>query len=145
MALKDDLLNNPSMLGGVREGFVIKGYNRDLVDGYGRRFTLKIVGEHFKEQKKISNNSIDPFEKLAMEYCTEMRLQKAITRLKDSGKWLEPDEKNIGPLIGVVSQDILKEEEEEIKKSLLKIFQKRILGVTVAKEARKYVLEKERI
>jgi hypothetical protein len=127
-------LEKPSMLGGKREGIVIKPQNPKLNLTF-RSHAFKVVNEEFQEKfgkdrrKKYKGNK---FEELVETFCTPARIHKQIIILKDDGQWKSPSQLNIGPLIKSVANDILIEEKEQIETALLKIF-KKSLGSTCGK------------
>lgn len=143
-----ELLARPSRFGGNREGIVVKGYTDDLCDPWGHHFEMKLVNADFREKKnntkKEQTERADPWMEIAKQYATPMRVAKAVTRMKDNGSWNEQsEEKNIGPLIGTVAKDILKEEEDAIKDELFRLFCKRVLTSAVAPACRDHVLKRE--
>lgn len=108
-----------SFLGGCdEEGIVVKHY--DTLTRYNRPYFCKIVTERFKEVQKTKDPQNVATEELGIwiadSFFTQARLEKAIQRMKEDGTWKEENVRsNIGPLIGVVSQDIHEEHWEDIK------------------------------
>lgn len=120
------LLTAPSYLGNVTiEGVVIKNYGQFIALG-GRSMPLfcKLVNEQFKE-KNVANwasesrkNKVDEF---VASFATEARWRKAVQHLAEQGRLLgEP--KDIGALMREVHDDLVAEEEENIKAALFKLY-----------------------
>jgi hypothetical protein len=116
-------LENESVLGGVKiEGMVIKNYyrfGRDKKVLMGKYVSEAFKEVHGKEWKKNNPNSGDVVTKLINTYRTDARWNKAIQHMRDSGE-LTNSPKDIGELLKEINVDILKEEEENIKKELFK-------------------------
>lgn len=134
-----DFLNTYSFLSDdVRqtkiEGVVVKNYSL-LTQADKKPMFAKYVSEAFKESHstswKISNPTrSDIVQNIIDTYKVEARWRKAVQHLKESGV-LENSPRDIGNLIREVNEDILKEEEENIKEALFKHFWKEISrGVT---------------
>lgn len=113
-----DLMRSESCLGGAApEGLVVKNYAR-----FGRDKKVlmgKYVTEAFKEKHangwRVANpTKTDVIQGIIATYRTEARWEKAVQHLRDAGQ-LEGSPKDIGLLIKEVPQDILKEEEQEIR------------------------------
>ena len=121
-ALKS-LLQTKSILGGTSvEGIVIKNYHRFGIDG--KAVMGKWVREEFKEMnagkwKKSNPNTLDILGELINTYKSPARWEKAIQHFRDAGK-LTGELKDIGPLIGEISEDVKTECAEEIKDKLFK-------------------------
>ena len=115
----DSLLREPSMLGGRREGVVIKNYEDvALLGGIPHELFVKYVNPEFKEAHKICSNQGDPIEEAIVKAVyNEARLRKGISRLKEERRFNNGPQ-DIGPLIGIVNQDIHQEAQEEIKQAL---------------------------
>lgn len=114
-----------STLGGTKiEGVVIKNYNLFTME---KKIAIgKYVSEAYKEVQagewRKSNPSNKDIETLLIEqYRTEARWQKAIQHLREQGV-LDNSPKDIGILIREVPADVLKECEDEIKKTLFEHF-----------------------
>lgn len=122
------LVDGPSMLGGVREGIVIKNYNRFADDG--KMLMGKLVSDSFKEVHKKSWGKDNPTKKDSVEriierYATEARWQKAVQHLREAGL-LDEEPRDIGKLIKEVGSDVLEECREEIAEALFNAFWKDI-------------------
>ncbi len=63
-------------------------------------------------------------------FRSEARWQKAVQHLKEKGE-LENSPRDIGKLMTEIKKDILEEEEENIKNTLLKIFKEDIMRKAV--------------
>ena len=120
-----ELLGSVSVLGGQKiEGVVIKPLNYDLF-GLDKKVLMgKFVSEAFKEVhsgawKESNPNTQDIITKIGSGYQTPARWAKAVQHLRELGQ-LDDSPKDIGNLLKEVSQDILKEEEENIKELLFK-------------------------
>lgn len=119
-----------SQLGGPKlEGIVIKNYEQF---GPDKKIVIaKYVSEAFKESQKVSFKTDNPskkdiVERLIEAYTTDARYRKAVQHLKESSK-LTDSLKDIGALIEEVKQDIIKEEEDNIKNVLFTHFIKEIV------------------
>lgn len=116
-------LDLTSCLGGQKiEGVVVKNSSKDL---NGHMMMGKLVSDQFKEVhtkswKEANPNKGDVVQELINAYKTEARWRKAVQHLEERGE-LTNSPKDIGPLLKEVSQDVLKEEEEEIKNALFKL------------------------
>jgi hypothetical protein len=114
-------LDKESILGGSKiEGIVIKNYSRFGMDK--KVLMGKFVREDFKELNGVDWKERNPgfgdfVQKLIVEHKTPARWDKAIQRLRDSGK-LTDSPKDIGLLIKSVQDDIQEEEKEAIKDKL---------------------------
>ena len=124
-----DFLERESVLGGCKiEGVVVKNYSLFTQE---KKVALgKYVSEDFKEKHTKEWGESNPSQgdfvlKLAEQYRTEARWNKAIQHLREQGL-LEGSPRDIGLLIKEVGTDILKEEENEIKEALFKHFWKQI-------------------
>lgn len=120
-----DFLDRESVLGGQKiEGVVVKPISYNLF-GLDKKVLLgKFVSEHFKEvhsaEWKNSNpTQNDIIEKLALEYRTPARWQKAVMHLAERGE-LTDSPKDIGLLLKEVQSDTHKECADEIKEKLFK-------------------------
>lgn len=116
-----ELLNRVSVLGGSKiEGMVIKNYNRFTHQKkamFGKYVTEEFKEIHSKEWKNSNPTQGDIILKLVEEYKTPARWNKAIQHLKENGQ-LTDSPQDIGPLMGEISKDVLKECEDEIKEKL---------------------------
>ena len=119
-----ELLKTPSYLGNeIVEGIAIKNYKQTILLG-GNIYPLftKYVREEFKERhatewkikkpKDCLNNYMQGFK-------SDARWLKAFQYLRDKGE-LENSPRDIGKLIKRVQEDIIEEEQENIKKELYK-------------------------
>lgn len=129
-----ELLELTSCLGKQKiEGVVVKNYSRFGPDG--RAMMGKFVSEEFKEihngdWKERNPRSGDFVERLIEKYCCPARWNKAIFRLRDSGK-LENSPRDIGVLIKEIPDDIRAECEQDIRDELFKYAWEQIsCGVT---------------
>lgn len=124
-----NLLELVSILGGQKiEGFVVKNYN--LFTEEKKVAIGKFVSEKFKEVHKGEWRAANPMQSditsmLIKQYRTPARWQKAVQHLRESGL-LDGSPKDIGPLMKEVSQDVLKECEDEIKDALFAHFWKQV-------------------
>ena len=127
----DKLLETPSYLGNETvEGIVIKNYNQHIAIG-GRLYPIfvKLVREKFKERnnkewRKNSGKSV--IQDYIESFGSEARWLKAIQRRREDGELLHAPQ-DIGPLIKIINQDMIDEEEENIKDFFYKQFIKEIL------------------
>ena len=111
-----ELLNRESILGGTQiEGIVIKNYNQFGPDG--KILAGKFVSEKFKEEHKTAWQNPDIITEIIQRFGTQMRWQKAIQHLKESGE-LRTDVVDIGPLIKEIQNDIKTECQDQIKEML---------------------------
>lgn len=112
-----------SILGGQKvEGVVIKPKDYNVFGVDHKVLMAKFVSEHFKEVHSKEWKNSNPTQKdilmrLAAEYTTPARWQKAIMHLEERGV-LEGSPRDIGALMKEVPDDILKECETEIKEKL---------------------------
>jgi hypothetical protein len=120
----------PSMLGGMREGIVVKNYL--MVDPWcpGQWLKAKYVAPQFKEFAtgkafKAPVAGADMATVLGQKYRSEARWHKAIAHMRDDGL-LHGDARDIGPLMGYVVDDVLAEDGEDIKEALFKAAWKQI-------------------
>ncbi len=112
-----------SCLGGATiEGYVIKNYSK--VDQITGRTPLmaKWVRPEFKELNHGASPArkvpgVEITQTIARQVCTPARWEKAVNALRDSGR-LTGDERDIGPLIRQVQDDVFGEEEDLIKDML---------------------------
>lgn len=82
----------------------------------------KFVSEAFKEVhggawKEANPGQLEILKRLEMDYQTQARWQKAVLHLKERGE-LEDSPSDIGKLMKEVGQDINKECQDEIKRTL---------------------------
>lgn len=130
-------LDRISALGKCKvEGFVVKNYNEQLLIG-GQVIPIlmgKYVSEDFKEvhQKewKSENTSKGKFDIYKSQFCNTARWVKAVHYLRDNGT-LQFSPRDIGGLIKRVQEDILEEEQENIKQWLFNEFGKEIYRESV--------------
>jgi hypothetical protein len=129
--LKRIIETTQSYLGGTLvEGVVIKNYNQHImVGGFIFPVFTKYVREEFKEKHdaewKIKRPK-DSLEDYVKGFQSEARWQKAIIHLREKGL-LENQPKDIGLLINTVLQDVMEEEQEDIKKFLYNKFKGEIM------------------
>ncbi len=118
------LLDTNSILGGQKiEGVVVK----PLTPLYGpdkKMLFAKFVSEAFKEVHRKTWGESNPgnkdiIGKIAEQYNSPARFQKAIIHLREQGL-IEDSPRDIGYIVKEVPKDILKECEEEIKEQLFK-------------------------
>lgn len=132
-------LSKPSMLGGMREGVVIKSLDRIggwvadrgrtvwVHDVGGLPLMAKVVSEQFKEVRKRPRVQRDQgvAEQLGEQYATKARWAKAVQRLREAGR-LTNSPRDIAPIKGEVVRDMLEEEGELIASKLLKAYKKQL-------------------
>lgn len=122
-------LDRPSVLGNVKvEGIVIKNYAK--YDDGAKVLMGKLVSEDFKERHskdwKNRNPTAASFTgKIIEELATDARWLKAIQHLEEAGE-LEFEPRDIPKVIKEVSQDVFRDEAEELKERLFKHFWKKI-------------------
>lgn len=123
-------LDGDSILGGKKEGIVIKNYSKRTPDG--KLMVAKIVSDSFKEvhgSKRPKASQPDPIQTLIERYRNESRWEKSIQHLRDAGK-LDRSLKDVGPLIKEIQRDVLDECEEEMKDLLFEVYWPKIrLGI----------------
>ncbi len=117
-------LDKESVLGGQKiEGVVIKPVGYALY-GLDKKVLMgKFVSEAFKEVhshawKESNPSSNDILQKLALEYQSQARWQKALIHLQERGE-IQGAPQDIGKLMKEVQADLDKECLEEIKDKLL--------------------------
>lgn len=113
-------MTKPSMLGGAREGVVLKQYTRFTPDG--KVMMGKYVSEKFKEVhagawKAANPTGTDMVEEMIRRLTTEARWRKAIQHLRERGE-LQGAVQDIGPLIREIQTDVIAEETDRIKRAL---------------------------
>ena len=134
---KDDLLKfleTESILGGTKiEGIVVKNYNQTTLIGQRVVPQLgKFVREEFKERhQKEWKKGKDKVQEFIDSFRTEARWHKAIQHLKEQGL-LVNEPKDIGILLKEIQNDLLEEEELNIKEGLYKLFKDQILRKSIA-------------
>jgi hypothetical protein len=112
-----------SVLGGQSiEGVVVKPRDYDLFGTDKKVLFGKFVSEAFKEVHRKAWGESNPTQKdiiskLADEYRTPARWNKAIQHLREAGQ-IEDDVRDIGKIIKEIPEDVLKECEDEIKDKL---------------------------
>ncbi len=109
-----------SILGGIREGIVIKNYAQ--LGGDHKTLMGKYVNESFKEShtsdwKKRHPGKTDMLIGLVETYKTDARWEKAIQHLREQGELLDAPQ-DIGPLIREIQADVQNECADEIKEIL---------------------------
>lgn len=114
-------LDLPSMLGGPREGIVIKPFDYVPLDPYTNMPVMaKMVREEFREKHKVAGNPNGTpgpkhiIERLVSEFATEARWQKAVQHLQERGE-LEGEMLDVRALMLEVAADVAKEEETYIR------------------------------
>nr|BDD47794.1 hypothetical protein 12 [Deltaproteobacteria bacterium] len=133
-----------SMFGGEREGIVIAPFTNNVYSKAGKRCIFKSVCPEFSEkvgkQVKLKTDQ-GQIQNIADELLTDMRIQKAITRIQEEGTWnaVNPNS-NIGNVIKVISADIVEEERGAIEAALWKLFTKR-LGGRIGEKVREFMLK----
>lgn len=120
MADLESHMAKPSMLGGAREGVVLKNYRRFTKDG--KVMMGKYVSERFKEVhagawKAANPTGTDIIENLIRALATEARYEKAAQHLREAGR-LQHSVQDIGLLIREVQRDVIAEEADRIAKAL---------------------------
>ena len=121
VAMTEEWLKRPSVLGkNPDEGVVIKRYDR--FDRFGKVLMAKIVREDFKEANKINwkadnATAVDVVDRLVLELRTDARYRKAVQHGKESGE-VVGEMRDLKYLFDEVPRDLLKEEEEYIKRKL---------------------------
>lgn len=120
MADLESHMAKPSMLGGAREGVVLKNYRRFTKDG--KVMMGKYVSERFKEVhagawKAANPTGTDIIESLIRALATETRYEKAVQHLREAGR-LQHSVQDIGLLIREVQTDVIAEEADRIAKAL---------------------------
>ena len=120
------------------EGVVVKAFNmpvwyvnkttgerHDHVEGI---FAAKLVRESYKETQapKIRlDTQADPLYAIAQALVTDARIQKAVQRLQEEGRY---DQFKPHTLIPIVMQDIHKEDQDYVKELLFKAYWKPLNG-----------------
>ena len=136
----DKFLTTQSVLGGqLIEGVVVKNYEQTLLVGgkISPQFG-KLVRPEFKEKlNKTWTSGKDKVQEFIDSFRTEARWKKAIQHLKEKGE-LKNDPRDIGKLLVEIKNDIVLEEEEEIKLGLYKLFKGRILRKSISGFPEKY-------
>ena len=113
-------MQKPSMLGGEREGVVLKRY--DLFTRDGKVMMGKYVSEKYKETHaaswKVGNpGKNDIITNLITGLRTDARYAKAAQHLRERGELTETV-RDIGPLIREVQTDVIAEEADQIRDAL---------------------------
>jgi len=114
------LLDGESFLGGPKvEGVVITNPNQNIAIGPRLQpLICKMVRSKFKEQHKQNiTGGKSKIEQHMESYASEARWLKAIQRRREDGELLRAPQ-DIGPLLKSISQDLVEEEEENIKEFL---------------------------
>ncbi len=118
-----DFLDNESVLGGQKiEGVVVKPREYNVFGLDKKVLMAKFVSEHFKEVHSKEWKNSNPTQndillRLATEYTTPARWQKAVMHLAERGQ-IENSPRDIGLVIKEVPEDVLKECADEIKEKL---------------------------
>lgn len=114
----------PSMLGGQREGIVIKNYNQftPIGDPQFAKYVKDVFREkNSKDFKKRNPTQKDILETLVEYLKSEARWNKARQHLEDSGE-LQFQLQDIPKLMNEVQKDVEEEDAFEIKEILFKHF-----------------------
>jgi hypothetical protein len=123
-----EFLNTDSYLGKEKiEGVVIKNYSEHILIG-GNVYPLftKFVQKSFKERNsKEWSKDKDELKEYLESFNNTARWQKAIIHADELG-CLTHTPKDIGMLIKNINQDVIDEEEENIKRYLFKYYWKNI-------------------
>ncbi len=111
-----EMINEPSYLGGKKEGVVIKNYN--MFTSEKKIAIAKFVSPEFKEVHekewgKSNPGKKDILEDITLRYRNENRWSKSVQHLRDDDVLSETPQ-DIGKLIKEVGDDIEKECREEI-------------------------------
>ena len=121
-----DRMNQPSMLGGPREGIVIKPYDYLPLDPYTQMPVMaKMVRNEFREKHGVAGNPngrkgpSQIIERLTTEFATEARWQKAVQHLRDRGE-LKEGMHAVPDIMREIVVDLEKEEELYIRDQLWK-------------------------
>lgn len=125
------MILQPSILGGMMEGVVVKDYTRCCPhqQRYGilSPMMAKLVRPEFSEMnhKNVDHRvgSNGQVKGVFMQYNNTSRWIKAVMRMKEEGTYTGTL-KDIGKLIPAIQKDILDEESTELGKQLLKIYMK---------------------
>jgi len=122
------MLDRKSILGGQIEGIVLKNYARYGVDK--KVLMAKYVSEAFVEKhtgdwKERNPGRNDIIEKIIEEYSTDARRRKAIQHLREAGT-IEGVVQDIPIVMREIAQDVLKDDEDEIKERVFAYFWKQI-------------------
>jgi len=133
-------LTRKSMFGADEiEGIVLKDYTRK--NKYGRPLFAKLVNSKFRERKNEGKFRIDDITKLVdkttEQFLTSARLDKAIARLIEEGKYTR-SLKDIPQLLTIIPKDILEENGNEIKEVMWKHMWKKISNNICRKVAEIY-------
>lgn len=125
LALPDyqPLSDAPSMLGGIREGVVIKNYNKKLY--------AKIVRDQFKELRtgRPVIRPEAPAKAIGHFYATPGRWQKAVQHLRESGRLLG-SMADMRALINEIRADVRAEHEQDIRDALWEAFEGEVMEAT---------------
>lgn len=127
------LVEGPSMLGGNREGIVIKNYGQTIhYNGQLHPLFCKLVTDDFKEKHNSSwKPGKDVLAELIDGYRSEARWRKAIQRLDEKGE-LTNTPKDIGALIRSIQEDVWEEEADELAQKLAQHFKSQVLRASTA-------------
>ena len=131
------LIEQESYLGGPKvEGVVVKNYKEYFVaDRLIPVMAGKYVSEKFKEKHEKNwrgeNTGKGKWEVYVQQFRSEVRWQKAVQRLKETGEW-EGSPRDIGRLIKDIQRDITEEEKHNIQEVLWREFGQSVLRVSIA-------------
>lgn len=123
-----------SYLGGcLLEGVVISNFSTTFTEsGVTNDYvTVKFVRDEFKElhgskNRPITANRLCVQDVLKDFTPTEARWEKAVSRLKESGRFTN-SVKDIGPLIAEIKEDAVAEDLEQFKDALYNIYRKEFM------------------
>jgi len=125
-----EMLAGGSVLGGKREGLVVKPIGHALWGRDKKVLMAKLVAEDFKEKhetewRKSNPTKRDIIQEIIETYRTEQRWQKATQHLREAGA-LKGEPSDIGLLMKEVPNDILGDSAYEIRERLFNHFWKEI-------------------
>jgi Rnl2 family RNA ligase len=121
----------------IMEGVVVKPYEREIYNGYGERFVLKVKNEEFKEKCRERKVSVPDIEidsdrlELVLEYVNENRLNSVISKIG------EVTRKDFGKLLGLVCKDVY---EDFIKENECSEEEWKVLSKAITKDVRELIL-----
>lgn len=128
----NELLALDSVLGGEKiEGVVIKNFSQLAASAYSRECFAKLVREGFKERNAVNfPKKKDTMSDFIEQFRSESRWNKVIQHMREDGQ-LEGSPRDIGKLIVAVQEDLIREEEQFIRKALFDMFRKQIAGTAI--------------
>lgn len=118
-----EMAAGPSILGGKREGIVLKNYGQQIhYNGVLSPIFCKVVTDDFKEKHNDNwKPGKDHLQDLLDGYRSEARWHKAVQHLREQGVLTETV-KDIGPLVRRVQDDVVAEEMQELGMKLAQHF-----------------------